>query len=1168
MPMKINFDKAHNPETPTFILAKKSGDKIGLVNAKAIEITDALNDASEFTFTVDKYENGKKDSIWDYITNFKLVYCIEWDMWFEIRVEIDESAEVKKTVYGTSLGQAELSQIMLYNIEINTEDDIARDDYKTPTVLYNPDDPSSSLLHRILEKAPHYSIGHVDSTIDRIQRMFSFDDTSIYDALQDIAEEINCLFVINAKSSDTENVYLDSSEEDRLLDSKTRELLVERDHLGYIRRIISVYDLESNCNDCGNRGEFTGVCPKCGSTDINEGYGDDTTIFITADELAEDIQLTTDTDEVKNCFKLEAGDDLMTASVRNCNPNGSDYIWNITDAVKADMSSNLVAKIESYDKQYAYYQNEYISINSDNDIVVNYNNLVKKYRSMNDALQEIDTPIKGYPALMNAYYNTIDMELYLRSSLMPTVKIDKADAESEVRKLTEKNLSPVSAESIKNISNATADSIVLSMAKVIVDSSRFRIKVHSSTLNKEVDHCVWVGSFDITNYSDEDDSGTSGEVTIIINDNYEAFVKQKIDKALAKGNSDDMSITGLFKKELTDFKTELKKYSLNRLTSFFDACQTCIDILIEQGIADKETWSGGDPNLYDDLYVPYLDKLSAVTDEIAVREAEINTVVGIYDNDGTLLTHGLQSYIKKDVADIQNALDFQDYLGNRLWMEFCSFRREDKYSNDNYISDGLDNAQLFKKALEFINVANEEIHKASEFQHSISANLNNLLAIKKFEPIVGDFKVGNWLRIQIDDEIYKLRLIEYSIDYDDISSMSVEFSDTTRVKDSVTDIKSVLDQASSMATSYSYVKRQAKQGNTSRNQINDWFENGLSMSDIKLVSGTDNQSVSWDKHGILCREYIYDNETYGDEQLKIINNGLYTTNDNWQTSRAAIGKFSYYNPKTKNVEQGYGVIADTLIGALMLTKELGIYSENGDVAINGDGIAITASSGDRNPFVIKDPQGNELVYVNSDGNLVLSKGRVVFGSASDDGDTSIEEISLEVKSAVSTANDALKTANGIDAKATSAVNTAKAAESKIGTINIAATATLASGKTQTLTSTSTALPLASIVKRGNYSAYSNGIKVPYAGLYEVSGYVNATGLSSGKDLGIRILNGSDVVREAVSTSAGSNITVSIPSSVVKLSADQVLYLAAYTTGSGTVSGSSNAALNVKFLGDS
>lgn len=1168
MPMKINFDTAHNPETPTFILAKKSGDKIGQVNAKAIDITDALNDASEVTFTVYKYENGKKDHLWDYITNFKLIYCIEWDMWFEIRVEIDESTETKKTVYGTSLGQAELSQIMLYNIEINTEDDIARDDYTTPTVLYNPDDPNSSLLHRILEKAPHYSIDHVDSTIDRIQRTFSFDDTSIYDALQDIAEEIDCLFVINAKSSDTEDIYLKSSEQDQLLESNIKELLVQRDHLGDIRRIISVYDLESNCNNCGKRGEFTGVCPECGSTDINEGYGDDTTIFITADEIANDIQLTTETDEVKNCFKLEAGDDLMTASVRNCNPNGSDYIWNITDTVKADMSSTLVSKIESYDKQYAYYQNEYVSIESDNDIVVNYNNLVEKYRSMNDELQKIETPIKGYPSLMNAYYNAIDMELYLRSSLMPTIKIDKTDAESEVRKLTEKNLSPVSAESIKNISVSTADNIVLSMAKVVVDSSRFKIKVHSSTLNKDVDNCVWVGSFDVTNYSDEDDAGTSGEVTIIINDDYENFVKQKIDKALSKGDSDDMSITGLFKKELADFKKELKKYSLNRLNSFFDACQTCIDVLIEQGIADKETWSGGDPNLYDDLYIPYLDKLAAVSDEIAVRDSEINIVVGTYDNDGTLLSHGLQSYIKKDVAEIQDTLDFQKYLGDRLWSEFCSFRREDKYSNDNYISDGLDNAQLFKKALEFINVANDEIRKASELQHSISADLNNLLAIKKFEPIVNDFKVGNWLRIQVDDEIYKLRLIEYTIDYDDISSISVEFSDTTRVKDSVTDIKSVLDQASSMATSYGYVKRQAKQGTTSKNQISDWFENGLPTSDIRLVSGTENQSVSWDKHGILCREYISDDDAYSDEQLKIINNGLYTTNDNWQTSRAAIGKFSYYNPKTEKVEQGYGVIADTLIGGLILTKEIGIYSENGDIAINGDGIAITTSSGDRNPFIVKDSQGNELVYVNSDGNLVLSKGKVIFGSVSDDDDTSIDEISLQVKSAVETSNNALKTANGVDAKATSAVNTAKAAENKVDLVNTAATATLASGKTHTLTSTRTALPLTDIVKRGDYTAYSNGIKVPNDGVYEISGYVSASGLSSGNDFTVEILNGSTVVRKAVTTSAGSNATVSISSSVISLSADQVLYLSASSTGGGTVTGSSSASLSVKFLGSS
>ena len=55
-----------------------------------------------------------------------------------------------------------------------------------------------------------------------------------------------------------------------------------------------------------------------------------------------------DTDSVKNCFKLEAGDDLMTATVRNCNPNGTDYIWYLSDSIKEDMSYGLQRKIEAY----------------------------------------------------------------------------------------------------------------------------------------------------------------------------------------------------------------------------------------------------------------------------------------------------------------------------------------------------------------------------------------------------------------------------------------------------------------------------------------------------------------------------------------------------------------------------------------------------------------------------------------------------------------------------------------------------------------------------------------------------------------------------------------------------------------------------------------------------
>ena len=130
MAIRINFDLAHNPETPSMVLAKKNGDRLGLLNAKAISVADSMNDASEISFNINKYVDGQKCDLWDEIVDFKLIHCVEWDVWFEITVQLDEATETKKTVFCTRLGHAELSQIMIYDTEINTENDIAREDYE------------------------------------------------------------------------------------------------------------------------------------------------------------------------------------------------------------------------------------------------------------------------------------------------------------------------------------------------------------------------------------------------------------------------------------------------------------------------------------------------------------------------------------------------------------------------------------------------------------------------------------------------------------------------------------------------------------------------------------------------------------------------------------------------------------------------------------------------------------------------------------------------------------------------------------------------------------------------------------------------------------------------------------------------------------------------------
>lgn len=966
MAINLKFDLFGNPEPPSIVLANRNGNKLGQldVDVDSIEVSDKFNDISEFSFTLNKYIDGKLTPLWNKVVDFKLVYCPEWDIWFEIKVELDEATETIKTVFCIQLGQAELSQIMLFNVEINTEADIEREDYKT-SILYDEKNTESSILHRLLEKAPHYSIAYVDESIQRIQRQFSFDGTSIYDAFNEIAEEIGCLFVYNSNTQAG----------------------------GKPNRTISVYDLQQNCNNknCKHRGEFTDKCPKCGSTDITYGYGEDTTIFVTSDELAtEGIQLVTDTDSVKNCFKLEAGDDLMTATIRNCNPNGSDYIWYFSDSMKEDMSEELVEKIESYDTKYKEYYDTHVS-QLDSNLVNQYNALVTKYddyyntksicldcdtegyfeeqctnpncNSKNiltgQKLQNIPTAITGYPALMTAYYNTIDLLLYLESGLMPNIELSSTTAEEQIKLLTTTSLSPVAVnvKELKNASEATAKSAVLSMAKVLIKPT-YKVEVvdGSSSLsayNNNSNYRTWTGKFIVTNYSDEEDTATSSAVSVRINNDTETFIKQKLDKSLNKENTDDYSITGLFKKEYNDFCNELKKYALNPLSSFSKSCDTCLSILHEQGASDKDK----KPDLYESLYKPYFDKQQAINNEIKVRESEIAIIEGVWDksdeNNPECTTWGLQQHIEKCQKDIQEELNFEKYLGEDLWLEFCSYRRDDKYQNENYISDGLDNAELFKKANEFIEVAKEEIYKSAELQHSISATLNNLLSLPKFKPLIQYFKTGNWIRVQVDDRVYKLRLLEYDFNYSDSNTISVEFSDVTKIKNGTTDVRDVFEQASSMATSYGSVQRQAKKGNVARNTIDQWIVDGLDSASVQ-IKNNDSEEVILTESGLLARSYDDITGTYSPEQFKLTHNIMAYTDDNWETVSSALGKHEYtkwnnnqwvkdedYGFTSKFVTAGYitgsQIIGGEIVSSNYKPKEIGTHINllNGDFDFAG-----------------------------------------------------------------------------------------------------------------------------------------------------------------------------------------------------------------------------------------
>lgn len=940
---------------PTLVLMTKGGNKIGALPASSIVFRTSMREYSEFSFDI--YKDKCADlEVWNKLVDFKLLWAVEWNKLYELKINLKESTETVKSIEARSLGESELSQINLYNIEINTEADISRDDYK-PTILYcaKSDDNFSkydSLLTRITEKVPHYEIKAVDESIANIQRTFTFDGKSIYDAFQEISEEIQCLFIIDC--------YLDFE-------------------TGAIKREIIVRDLLSYCNEisCQERGDFVNTCSKCGSSNITPGYGDDTSIFISTENLADEINYTENSDSVKNCFKLEAGDDLMTATIINCNPNGSSYIWHFSDDMKSDMSYELQNKLDEYDKSYNSYQSKDIELPTSayNSLVNTYNKYVTT--DYGEKHEIIASSVKGYPALMQAEYNVIDFGLYLKNGFMPSPTMNNETANDQISTINSKfsgsNPYKVAVKSLKSVTESTAESYILQLVKTII-SKLFKVEISSGSLN--LNSSNWTGKFKITNNYNEDDTATNIEdISINLTDDNSEYVRQRIEQVLDKKVSRDDSAMGAkelfgrstnstsFKYGESAFKSELKKYGLVRLQSFHDACQACLDIMIEQGISSTSN------SLYTSLYLPYWNRLSWIEAEIKVRENEISVI------------ETLRNSIEKKQLEIQNALELKLYLGDELWKELMSYRREDTYNNSNYISDGLSNADIYKNAKDFIEVANRELYKSSTQQHSITASLKNLLFMKEFSPIVDNFETGNWIRIKTDGKLYRLRLIEYEIDFENPENIAVTFSDVTKIQGGYSDIESILNQASSIATSYDYVARQSKAGKSAREIVDGWVDRGLALTTQKIINDADNQSITMDSNGLLCKEYDSITDTFNDNQVKIINKGLYITNNNWKTAKAGIGAFTYTDPVSKKVVSSYGVIADTIVGKIILSENVGIYNSGNSVQIDKNGFVITFPSSNipDNIFKIRKKtttgEYQNLLYVDEDGDLTL-KGKI------------------------------------------------------------------------------------------------------------------------------------------------------------------------------------------------
>lgn len=960
---KVLFNSQGLIETPTLLLQHKNFETIGnggITNVSGLTYKNNFNDANEVSFKIHKFNNEKKHPLWDSMVDFKIIYIPQLHERFEISVTTSEEDpnDVSKSITGTSLCEAELSQITLRNVQINTETDMTNPlyDENFPTILYrDPEEYDSvenlaiwakskydylrdktaypteesviarkktilkhaSLLHRVLEKAPHYSISCVADTLKKLKTVheFTFDGTDILSALKDtIADDFHCVFIFNSEN-----------------------------------RTISVLDLYSTCNNCGYRGDYMDECPECGSNNITNKYGEDTNILINSTNLTTQITLDSNSDSLKNCFYITGADDTINAAIANVTPNGTQYIYYFSNETLADMPTELQSKLRSYNTLYDEI-NTTREYNFKADRVAEYNKVINyintKFASMSkDDQDKIEYPTLtspvGYPALTSAWYSAMDVYYFLNDSMMPVIDVDGMGLDDSITSIQDglKDLGGIAVTGIKTITQSAVKGSVESLVKTFFSASYYDMNITDSSLSdydSSTDKRTWSGTIILTSHSQMDENNQyltkSVKITTDVIESTEKYIEQKITRMTNRADEiKDKQITSIKLAE-DKFKEQLGYYSLVELNNLKKEFEACRDIAVD-GFTDESVDVQYNNSELKDKYVNfYSGRIVDIQNEIKTRESQIEAVNAVYN------TEKSTGEIQDIVNSVKTELDLENYLGEELYMLWYSYRREDDYSNDNYSSTGLDDVTLIKRATELVEAAQKELYKAGNLQYSLSATMGNLLALDEFKPIKDKFEVGNFIKVGIDDRVYSLRLMSYETDFDSIQDMPVEFSTVEKVYTGYSDVQSVLDASRSMATSYSSVKDQADKSKKTTDTVNDWSDNGINGDNTQFINSSE-QTILINKNGILGRSYDDQLDEFSLKQFKLVNNGMYFTKDGWQSIETGIGRFTYRDINGNLVED-YGIIAKTVVGNLIIGKELQIYNEDKSIVIDENGLTI------------------------------------------------------------------------------------------------------------------------------------------------------------------------------------------------------------------------------------
>ncbi len=322
------------------------------------------------------------------------------------------------------------------------------------------------------------------------------------------------------------------------------------------------------------------------------------------------------------------------------------------------------------------------------------------------------------------------------------------------------------------------------------------------------------------------------------------------------------------------------------------------------------------------------EKIKEITTSVRLKELQV-------DSKKDEITQ-----LENEIKNIVDSNSIQNNFNDKLFSELSCFIRQENYKNDNItINDTMTYSEKQKQAQLLYDTSLRVLNKASQANCSCSIKTTDFIFQKNFLPYTHELKTGCLINIEKPNrQIAQMLLLKMSIDF--ISKKcSFNLGEQYRLNDAESLYSDLYNKTSRSANSVDFERslwgKPIKSGQLE--QAVSFTQASLDVTNNKIKSST-GQDFTIDNTGINLIKKDEDGEI-SDEQIKLTNNTVAITDDNFDTLKTAIGRI--YLPDGKTIDGKnyiYGINANYLVGKQIIGEGLSITTADGNFTLDENGL--------------------------------------------------------------------------------------------------------------------------------------------------------------------------------------------------------------------------------------